>query len=112
MKAKPLSSSYKRRLEEAVDDLKHYLADMEITGEIEGDAKAVRRYMDNPKAASAYRRDVPLAEVDKLWLERITDYLKSPPFPEEGPPHRAARADQGQHRQDAAAALAAGLRLD
>jgi hypothetical protein len=50
MKAKPLSPSYRTRIEETVGDLKHF------------------------------RKNVLLAEVDRVWLENLTDFIKSRPL--------------------------------
>lgn len=49
MKGKALSDSYRRRVEETIGDLKRY------------------------------RRDVPLAGIDRVWLESLTDEIKSRP---------------------------------
>jgi hypothetical protein len=50
VQAKALSSTYKRRLAETVAGLKHY------------------------------RADVPLAKIDRVWLEQLTDFIKARPL--------------------------------
>ena len=50
MKANPLSHSYRRRIAETVSDLKKF------------------------------RPDVSLADIDRVWLENLTDSVKSRPL--------------------------------
>jgi integrase len=77
---KPLSPAYKRRIGESIEAFQHYVADREAGEILRHDPTALRVYLADPFASERYRRDVPLNEIDRLWLEAVCDHIHSRPL--------------------------------
>jgi integrase len=80
LQRKPLSPAYKRRVGESIEAFKHYVADCAAHDLLRHDAAALRAYRADPAGSQRYRRDVPLDEVDRIFLEAVCDHIRSRPL--------------------------------
>lgn len=77
---KPLSPPYKRLIGESIEAFKHYVADCEAHEALRHNPAELRAYLAEPSASQRYLREIPLDEVDRLWLESVCDHIRSRPL--------------------------------